>query len=269
MTDAALGEEALPAPARQLIGEATTTLVWTNELGGRTFRLEEGGRTRYLKWQPHAGLTRRQLADVDLAEEARRLRWAGRFAAVPQVLASGSDHGGAWLLTVGIPAENPLAARWRTDPQTAVPAIARGLRRLHEALPVAECPFTCRWLDGGLADSPSPERLVVCHGDPCVPNTLLDDAGLAVAHVDLGGLGVADRWADLAIASMSISWDTNFGPDHEELFFEAYGAEPDQERMRFYRRLWDGCVQPVSTGGPRAAGGQSTQNMSPSSRGCS
>ncbi|GAA1174150.1 aminoglycoside 3'-phosphotransferase [Nesterenkonia xinjiangensis] len=240
MTDATPGLDDLPAPVRRLMDGATASLVWTNELGGRTFRLEDGGRTRYLKWQRRAGLTTRQLADVDLVEEARRLGWAGRFLDVPQVLACGSEDDGAWLLTDGIEAENPLAQRWRTDPLLAVPAIARGLRRLHDTLPVARCPFTCRWLDGRLADSPEPERLVVCHGDPCVPNTLLDDHGDAVAHVDLGGLGVADRWADLAIASMSIGWDINFGPGHEELFFQAYGVEPDRERISFYRRLWEG-----------------------------
>lgn len=65
------------------------------------------------------------------------------------------------------------------------------------------------WLvtDGIEATTPEPDRLVVCHGDPCVPNTLLDSAGRFAAHVDLARLGVADRWADLAIATASISWD--------------------------------------------------------------
>lgn len=227
----------LPSSVRHLVGEAPA-LVWTNELGGRTYRLDGGA--RYLKWQPHAGLTAQQLADVDLLEEARRLAWAGHHLTVPRVLGSGSEEAGVWLLTAGIAGENPLADRWRDDPLVAVPAIARGLRRLHDTLPVDDCPFTCRWLDGREGDVPEPERLVVCHGDPCVPNTLLDEAGDAVARVDLGALGVADRWADLAIASMSLSWDINFGPGYEGLFFAAYGVEPDEDRLRCYRALWEG-----------------------------
>lgn len=80
---------------------------------------------------------------------------------------------------------------------------------------------------------------MVCHGDPCVPNTLLNSAGEFAGHVDLSRLGVADRWADLAIATYSISWDANFGKSYDALFFGAYGIEPDEERIRFYRELWD------------------------------
>lgn len=86
---------------------------------------------------------------------------------------------------------------------------------------------------------PAPDLLVVCHGDPCVPNTLIDDAGRFAGHVDLARLGVADRWADLAIATYSIGWDINFGRSYDDLFFDAYGIRPDPERIAAYRRLWD------------------------------
>jgi kanamycin kinase len=52
-----------------------------------------------------------------------------------------------------------------------------------------------------LAGVPPIDRLVVCHGDSCALNTLLAADGRWSAHVDLGALGVADRWADLAIAT--------------------------------------------------------------------
>jgi kanamycin kinase len=43
--------------------------------------------------------------------------------------------------------------------------------------------------------------------------------------------------ADVAIASLSLDW--NFGEGHQGEFFEAYGIEPDEERIRYYRGLWD------------------------------
>ena len=53
----------------------------------------------------------------------------------------------------------------------------------------------------GLSSSPPIDQLVVCHGDACAPNTLIDSDGSCSGHVDLGTLGIADRWADLAIAT--------------------------------------------------------------------
>ncbi len=88
-----------------------------------------------------------------------------------------------------------------------------------------------------VAGPPPADRLVVCHGDACVPNTLLDDDGCCVGHVDLGSLGVADRWADLAVATWSTQW--NYGPGWEETLLDAYGVGPDGERLRYYRLLWD------------------------------
>jgi kanamycin kinase len=58
-----------------------------------------------------------------------------------------------------------------------------------------------------LAELPPIDRLVVCHGDTCAPNTLIGDDGGCAEHVDLGALGVADRWADFAIATWSTQWN--------------------------------------------------------------
>jgi kanamycin kinase len=80
------------------------------------------------------------------------------------------------------------------------------------------------------------EDLVVCHGDACAPNTLLDDNGEWRAHVDLGGLGVGDRWADLAVMAWSTEW--NYGTGWVMTVYDAYGVEPDEEKIRYYRLLW-------------------------------
>ncbi len=77
---------------------------------------------------------------------------------------------------------------------------------------------------------------VVCHG-ACSPNTLLDADGRFFARVDLGNLGVADRWADLAVASWSTRW--NYGPGFEDELLFACGVAPDLARSTYYRLLWD------------------------------
>ena len=69
------------------------------------------------------------------------------------------------------------------------------------------------------------------------PNTLLSDDGRWSGHVDLGELGIADRWADLAVATWSTEW--NYGPGWDGLLLDAYGVPPDTERTNYYRLLWD------------------------------
>lgn len=218
------------------------TPVWINEEGGVACRIGTDP-ARFAKWAP-AG------SDLDLAAEAERLRWAHRYAKVPRLLDSGSDQSGSWIVTTALPGESAIVDRWKADPEPAVRAVGAALRELHERLPVADCPFDwsieTRLSRAGrfgasaeklLADAPPADQLVVCHGDPCMPNTLIDRNGGFAGHVDLGSLGVADRWADLAVGYFNAPG--NFGPGWGEAYLEAYGVEVDHERISYYQRLWD------------------------------
>ncbi|KUH85812.1 MULTISPECIES: aminoglycoside 3'-phosphotransferase [unclassified Mycobacterium] len=220
--------EPVPVPAlvASISADRPVRAVWINELGGVTFEIDGGA--EFVKVYPDA------YAHL-LAAEVPRLRWAGRYTPVPEVLASGPG----WLHTARLTGRSAVDPRWADEPETAARAIGQGLRRLHDALPVGDCPFgRPSWVP---VDAPPADRLVVCHGDACSPNTLMADDGAFSGHVDLGDLGVADRWADLAIATMSLDW--NFpteGPGgFQELLLEAYGVAADDERIGYYRRAWD------------------------------
>ena len=65
----------------------------------------------------------------------------------------------------------------------------------------------------------------------------VSDDGIVTGYVDLGELGVADRWCDIAVAAWSVTW--NVGPGWENLFYESYGVQPDEQRIEFYRLLYD------------------------------
>jgi kanamycin kinase len=80
------------------------------------------------------------------------------------------------------------------------------------------------------------EDVVVCHGDYCFPNVLLHE-GRVVGYLDLGEVGLAERWRDLAVATWSVTW--NVGPGYEDLFLDAYGTDWDMSRRDFYRLLYD------------------------------
>jgi kanamycin kinase len=243
-------------------------VVWDFHPETTTWRLTRGPSVRYLKVQ---------VADHEptLEAEAGRMRWARDRLPVPEVLGHGraEGEGGAgaveWLLTVALPGVNGVHDSVRRDPARLVEGLARGLRRFH-ALPVAECPFDFRQeaamahvrrrVGAGMvrqdhlheefseltpstalaeleATRPSAERPVVCHGDYCTPNVLLDEDFEPVGFVDLAELGVADPWWDLAAATWSIGW--NLGEEWSDRFMAAYGVEPDPTRLRWYRLLYD------------------------------
>ncbi|MFG1934549.1 phosphotransferase [Mycobacterium sp. NPDC048908] len=217
---------AVPEIVSDIAAGRPVSAVWVNELGGVTYEVDDGREFVKVYPEPHAHL---------LAAEVPRLRWARRYTAVPEVLAAGPG----WLHTARLAGRSAVDARWADDPRTAARAIGHGLRRLHDALPVADCPFgKPSWVPD---DAPPADRLVVCHGDACAPNTLLADDGTFSGHVDLGDLGVADRWADLAIGTMSLDW--NFPTDgpggFAEVLLDAYGVTPDIERIAYYRLAWD------------------------------
>ena len=230
----------VPARVRALAEGAALTPVWVNELGGVTFRADDG---RFIKHGPRN-------AESSMVQEAERLAWAGRFTPVPRVLEAGTDAATEWLVTAALPGRSAVDPRWVAEPSVAVRALGEGLRALHEALPVAECPYD--WgvparlqnaagrgilVPDELRTPPPVDRLVVCHGDACAPNTLVDDDGRWSGHVDLGALGVADRWADIAVAALSCGW--NYGPGWEGTLLDAYGIRPDPTRMQYYAALWN------------------------------
>ncbi|MCC2334784.1 aminoglycoside 3'-phosphotransferase [Cellulomonas wangsupingiae] len=249
----------VPPAVAALAGGSPVEAVWRNQLGGVTFRV---GRGRYVKWVPV------DVPGLDLAAEARRLAWAAPFTPVPEVLGLGADDDGTWLVTAAVDARSAVVPPWSHRPAEAATAIGAGLRALHDALPVGDCPFdwsarsrverALEHLAAGdtpaawspehralsadeararLLEPPPADELVVCHGDACAPNTLIGDDGTWAAHVDLGRLGVADRWADLAVAAWSTEW--NYGPGYDGHVYAAYGVEPDAERIAYYRLLWD------------------------------
>ncbi|KQM83250.1 aminoglycoside 3'-phosphotransferase [Agromyces sp. Leaf222] len=245
---AGVPDEAVTVPdaVEAFASGGSITPVWRNTAGGLTFRVERpaaAGGSCFVKWNPNG-------TGESLADEERRLSWLRGRIAAPRVVASGHDERGEWLATEAIDAASAVSAAWSARADVAARAMGTGLRRLHDAVDPDECPFDWSvaariavaedsWLvvPPHLRDAPPIDRLVVCHGDPCAPNTLIDVRGAFAGIVDVARLGVADRWADLAVGSWSLEW--NFGGGSEPAFFEAYGIEPDAERIAYYRALWD------------------------------
>lgn len=194
--------------------------------------------------------------------EADRFRWLATHAptaSVALVAATGSDD---WLVTERLDGAAAHRVETHGDMQGVPATFARALRRLHETpVAVGAFPFSVGWdalaaeieaaADGldpnQLPDPysrysaarlieiwregrPAQEDLVLCHGDPSLPNLLIDPG--VVGWVDVGRLRMVDRHLDLAVAQYSVH--RNFGPDAVFAFFEAYEGDPDLVRIDHY-----------------------------------
>jgi kanamycin kinase len=227
----ALGDEPVPDRVLRIASGRPVELAWRNELGGLTFRIDDA----FVKWNPPQ-------TGADLERERVRLEWlAGRHPA-PRVIDHGEDAEAQWLVTAALPGDSAVGDTWRARHSEAIRAIATGLRALH-AVSIDDFPpewtsevWVGRAPDGLGARPPSDGGPVLVHGDACAPNTLISREGRWTGNVDFGDLAVGDRWADLAVASMSLDW--NFGGGHQDELFDAYGIAPDARRIRYYRALW-------------------------------
>lgn len=225
-----LGDDPVPDPVVERAQGRPVELVWRNDLDGLTFRIDD----EYIKWNPrHTG--------IDLARERVRLEWiAGRHPA-PRVLSWGENEKAQWLVTESLAGGCAVGDEWRARRPEAIRAIATGLRAIH-SIPIDDFPpawATEVWVGRtpeSIGSRPPVDEVVLVHGDACAPNTLVSWAGEWTGNVDFGDLGIGDRWADLAVASLSLDW--NFGEGHQDELFDAYELEPDEERIRYYRALW-------------------------------
>ncbi len=232
--------------------------------GTSVYRLEAPDRpTLYLKHATGESAT-------ELAGEAARLEWLGRYLPVPRVLKCAASPGETWLAMTAVP--GITAFEWlEANPgrqREAVTTIADRLRALH-AIPTDVCPFDStyplrlvearRRMETGLVDVSQfdgehegwmPEQvwdeltalpaftpdLVVTHGDCTLDNILIED-GRVTGCIDLGLAGIADRWQDLAILWSDLG---EFDADLQQHFLTAYGiAEPDRLKIKFHLSLYE------------------------------
>ena len=263
--------ESLP-PGLSLLAKLGTEqwqLVDAGESSAGTLRSASGD--RYAKCVPADGIPSLQL-ERDKIEWLRTIGIPG-----PKVLDWIVSDEGACLVTsavAGVTADQISAA----ELARAWESISTTVRRLHD-LPLDSCPFSrdlAQMFDAArnvvargavnpdflpevqLGTPPvellarlEPQRelrlkqeaaeAVVCHGDLCLPNIVLDPATWEVAgFIDLGRLGVADPYADISLllANSRELWaDEPEAAEFDQTFAKHYGIQLDTERQEFYLHL--------------------------------
>jgi aminoglycoside 3'-phosphotransferase-2 len=203
----------------------------------------------------------------ELQDEFARAEWlAGQGIPCLTPLAFESHAGRHWLLTAAVPGRD-LASATELAPGRRITILANALRQLHAVDPQT-CPFDQRLeqclaraagrVAAGLVDEgdfdkerrgdtadgllhrlqmqrPSDTDLVVAHGDASFPNVMAE-SGRFSGFVDLGRLGVADRYQDIALAVWSVRY--NLGEIWVQAFLECYGiSTADRQKLAYYKAL--------------------------------
>ncbi|MEE2915913.1 MAG: APH(3') family aminoglycoside O-phosphotransferase, partial [Pseudomonadota bacterium] len=234
------------------------------ESGGVIHRLTRAGApSLYLKHGTDA-------VAAAIVDEAVRLRWLQGRVPAARPVAFADEDGAAWLLTIGVAGRTGDA--WLDHDSALLPVIVAAfagfLTQLH-ALPVDDCPFEAgaalrlaaarRRVGAGEVDvedfaddhlgwdaermlahtealyDPDLHQRVVTHGDFSLGNLLMDERGHVTGCIDVGLLGVADPYQDIAILCANLG---ELDPAAERAFLDAIGvASPDRQRMAFHRCL--------------------------------
>lgn len=163
-----------------------------------------------------------------VGDEADRLEWLAAIGfSCPRVV----DRGNGWMLTTELGGRDVTDDWSAADRPAVLSAIATGLREVH-ALPSS--PFS----------SPFPGTPdVVTHGDYAAPNVFIDPETLQFSGMlDVGKLGMGDRYVDLALMYKSLAHGRN--PQYGLIpaarsFVEQYGGDPDDPRIPYYIGLDD------------------------------
>lgn len=202
--------------------------------------------------------------------------WISRRIPVPQILAYEVHDEKAYCLMTKVPGEMACDDRYMRDPELLLDIVAEALRLLW-SVDAAGCPCdnsldvklkTVRYhVENDLVDventepetfgengfaSPGKllewlennrpaEELVFTHGDLSLPNILVKNNRVS-GFIDLGKMGIADRWQDIAICYRSLKHNFegkyNGGFPYEgyspEMLFEKLGIAAHPDKLRYY-----------------------------------
>lgn len=91
-----------------------------------------------------------------------------------------------------------------------------------------------------LENNKPPIEPVLSHGDFCLPNIYLNNGNIS-GFIDLGDMGIADRWRDISLCYRSLkhNFDGSFGGKaysgfDPDMLFEKLNIEPDRDKLRYY-----------------------------------
>lgn len=257
----------IPEAIKRVIGEEPYTKNTTGMSGSEVLIFQN----YVLKIQPHTAETDNENAVV---------KWLNGSIPVPDILIYHVERETAYTLMSRVEGNMLCEEKYLTAPHRLIRLAADGLRLLW-SVNAQDCPLRTSRLDerlkaaryrvehqlvdlenvepetfgpGGFADPEEllrwleqhkpEEDLVLTHGDFCLPNVFAEGDTLS-GFIDLGKMGPADRWQDIAIVLRSL--EDNFAGNYHggkaffsfepQMLLDELGIEMNEEKNRYYRLL--------------------------------
>ncbi len=217
---------------------------------------------------------------AEAENERNMVEWLAGQIPVPEIPVYRVEENRAYTLMSRIKGEMLCAEEYLTNPELLTELVAEGLKMLWQ-VDVTQCPYqmsrlkerlkAARWnVEHGLVDldnvdpetfgeggfanpqellewleqNQPEEDIVLTHGDFCLPNIFAIGSEIS-GFIDLGKLGPADRWQDIAIVMRSLK--ANLGGEYSQgkvysqfepqMLLEKLGMEMNEEKNRYYLLL--------------------------------
>lgn len=259
-------------------GGGTANMIFPEKikkiLGEESYRLDRIGMSAASVFIFEDKVLKVQKCSKEAENEYRMMLWLQEKLLVPKVYAYETLGGKSYFLMSKLNGEAACDEKYMKNPGLQVKLLAKGLQNLW-SIDITDCPSDSG-LENKLAqakynvennlvdldnvepdtfgekgfknpgellkwlyDNKPEEELVLSHGDYCLPNVIFKDNN--VGYIDLGKMGVADKWCDIALCYRSLSHNYNGrynGQDYsglnDLLLFEELGIKPDWEKIKYY-----------------------------------
>lgn len=211
-------------------------------------------------------------------ETVKMMHWLEGKLPVPKVICYERDSEYQYILMSKVPGRMSCDEYYLEHPQELLLLLSEAMKMLW-SIDISDCPRN-RDIDGELREAryrvenhlvdldnvepttfgeggfKDPEELlewlennrpdyepILSHGDFCLPNIFIEDGRIS-GFIDLGDMGIGDRWRDIALCyrSLKYNFDGTFGgkvyPEFSpELLFDVLGVSPNPEKLKFYLLL--------------------------------
>lgn len=213
----------------------------------------------------------------EVESEIDMMQWLAHTNLIPKVILHITENNKSYLLMTRMDGKMSCDRSYKENNEVLVDVLVQGLKKLW-SIDIKDCP--CDWTlknklklakdrvinnqvdieecnpntfgENGFAspmdlylwlENNQPEEdLVLSHGDFCLPNIFGQNDKLS-GFIDIGKMGIADRWQDIALCYRSLRDNMNgfyggkvydFNPD---ILFEKLGITKDLEKLNYYLLL--------------------------------